>query len=1327
MDDVDNEVLDWENEDDEQHHQPQNGRAAHQDVEDVDADDAVSLGDDDEQLSLYEEPQAQQIPQTSSSGRISPHEDRRRNHESSQPTFTAPQRGDQYRSDRDRSRVGGSDHRDRDRDRRRSFREPSPRSRAPPPGPPRLTHALPPKPVEAAAVAEALAAPLKGHLSRASIGDSHSANGMSPSSPNHISLDKHESIGEWEARTSSKGDTFYYNLVTFESTWKKPASLHAVPARESGIQDARRGRHTVSSSGFRSSPTHSDNVASQDYRPSRLEDEGSRKHPRDARSDPLTLEDRTYRPADSEEWTKAVFGDYIPKNGEETDAIIAAADPRANEPPRSPSSRYSRGRERESIAHFPEREHRDRVVSADNESREQKSRAQDDSHRRSRNPNKESYAISEDRPAPSFTGNRRSSPPRGPMEGPRDRHPNAASSTLSASCNHLRARVRSAPGNTDSQTLVEAVRRRLSPDFLSIPVLPYPAPSRIDSRTPSTASPFIRRRPSPGPPKQSYERSAATSLPPANTYRESTRDSREERPSRSREIPTGPAPQKDYAPRSTNSRRHEDEPGHEVNRATRNAWAEMAREEEREATRRAEIVKVSQQANGAAGFHRRERASYPQFGEDLHPPSRVQEGFAKISLREERSITEQGRGWDEPRWSNRDEMTVDESTSASYERESRNTTRVSPTLEPGRSRPRSRERVPAEVQRVPYTLPEKYPEAPLASKVPERVSRPTEPRQHRAPVIDDARALPSGPSSRVVEDAYGGRAARSSRNYDEIPAGPRRVSPPASTTPREPRRTSSPKKNPPKQPARKLASGTNDIPLGKNRFDPPAVPQPPPALPAPATRQPPTGPAPNRYPAAGSNPNIAINRPALSERQPPTDTRQARSGFSRPVVLPPAPRDTAPHPRVPVQKRPATPPPQDYERRVSDPHFVPPHMVERRSRDGDKERDVGMRESERNRWQRDRTSRNYSPPPPPLPSVEPRLPGDGGPMSASHLGRAHPSGSPVVSAGPQWGPPFPPTRPLEPARMDIDDNRYQRSGAPTVPINRASYDQHAYRGPSRDLPSPVDTNPPSSSATSHNDRSRSSRWDPPTHNAGVPTNPRADIESARTRVSHSPVSPTTSRKQLDTITPPRLRRPDPSPNDRRPPPTLEPARAIDLATSGPIAQEARDRDTGVNREREREQHRERERRERERERERDAPRRSEPLYDREARPPSRTEPPIYETGPPRTSMIYEREPVYPRGPNPDPFEENDRKGRPQPPPSVARTGSLLDRLEPILDTSNGTHPPLRDRVSGASIPSKRDLEEMRGVDGREEKMMVDDSYKRPRRGPRKGTGHGRRH
>ncbi|KAF6757640.1 hypothetical protein DFP72DRAFT_890214 [Ephemerocybe angulata] len=1244
MDDVDNEVLDWENEDDEQHQQPQNGRAAHQGR------------DDDEQLSLYEEPQAQQIPQTSSSGRISPHEDRRRNHESSQPTFTAPQRGDQYRSDRDRSRVGGSDHRDRDRDRRRSFREPSPR----------LTHALPPKPVEAAAVAEALAAPLKGHLSRASIGDSHSANGMSPSSPNHISLDKHESIGEWEARTSSKGDTFYYNLVTFESTWKKPASLHAVPARESGIQDGRRGRHTVSSSGFRSSPTHSDNVASQDYRPSRLEDEGSRKHPRDALSDPLTLEDRTYRPADSEEWTKAVFGDYIPKNGEETDAIIAAADPRANEPPRSPSSRYSRGRERESIAHFPEREHRDRVVSADNQSREQKSRAQDDSHRRSRNPNKESYAISEDRPAPSFTGNRRSSPPRGSMEGPRDRHPNAAS----------------------------------------------------------------RRRPSPGPPKQSYERPAATSLPLANAYRESTRDSREERPSRSREIPTGPAPQKDYAPRSTNSRRHEDEPGPEVNRATRNAWAEMAREEQREATRRADIVRVSQQANGAAGFRRPERASYPQFGEDLHPPSRVQEGFAKISLREEKSITGQGRGWDEPRWSSRDEMAVDEPTSASYERESRNTARVSPTLESGRSRPRSRERVPVEVQRVPYTLPDKYPENPLASKVPERVSRPTEPRQHRAPVIDDARALPSGPSSRVVEDAYGGRAARSSRNYDEIPAGPRRVSPPASTTPREPRRASSPKKNPPKQPARKLASGTNDIPLGKNRFDPPAVPQPPPA-----TRQPPTGPAPNRYPAAGSNPNIAMyagpasryaeppissSRPALSERQPPTDTRQARSGFSRPVVLPPAPRDTAPHPRVPVQKRPATPPPQDYERRVSDPHFVPPHMAGRRSKDGDKERDADMRESERNRWQKDRTSRNYSPPPPPLPSVEPRQPGDGGPMSiSSHLGRAHPI--------PQWHPPFPPTRPLEPARMDIDDNRYQRSGAPTVPINRASYDQHAYRGPSRDLPSPVDTNPPSSTATSHNDRSRSSRWDPPTHNAGVPTNPRADIESARTRVSHSPVSPTTSRKQLDEITPPRLRRPDPSPNNRRPPPILEPARAIDLATSGPIAQEARDRDTGVNREREREQHRERERRERERERERDAPRRSEPLYDREARPPSRAEPPIYETGPPRTSMIYEREPVYPRGPNPDPFEENDRNGRPQPPPSVARTGSLLDRLEPILDTSNGSHPPLRDRVSGASIPSKRDLEEMRGVDGRGEKMMVDDSYKRPRRGPRKSTGHGRRH
>ncbi|KAJ3524020.1 hypothetical protein NMY22_g11182 [Coprinellus aureogranulatus] len=143
MDDAENEVLDWENEDDEQQHQ-HGGDPRRQSLADVDADDVVSLGDEDEQPSTLEEPKSQSkpIPQIYNADADRSYRDQERSY--SRETFRAPQKEDQNRSERRAPRQS-------DR-RQRSGRGSPPRTQSTlPPPPPRLTHALPPKPVLAAA------------------------------------------------------------------------------------------------------------------------------------------------------------------------------------------------------------------------------------------------------------------------------------------------------------------------------------------------------------------------------------------------------------------------------------------------------------------------------------------------------------------------------------------------------------------------------------------------------------------------------------------------------------------------------------------------------------------------------------------------------------------------------------------------------------------------------------------------------------------------------------------------------------------------------------------------------------------------------------------------------------------------------------------------------------------------------------------------------------------------------------------------------------------------------------------------------------------------
>lgn len=425
MDDGENEVLDWENEDDEQNY-PQNGESRRQSVVDVDADDAVSLGDEDEQHGVLEDPtpQSKPVPQIYDVDADRAYRDQEQSY--SRETLNAPQKSDQNSSDR------------RAHHRRRSSRgSPPPRSQPTLQPPPRLTHALPPKP-GLAVVAAAIASPAaRGSTSQKGSG----ATNLSSSSPSYHSNKK---LSEWETRTSSKGDTYYYNTVTCKSTWSKPAD-----ERDFESDDGRHGTyHVPSSTTFRSSPTVSDR-ASQD----------AHRH-----NEPLRDGDRHYHP-ETDSGHQA--GRY--RNAEAgSDSFIE-------------------------VDYAPGPTRRDR--NADN-SREQKAYPEDDSRRRPQIPNADTYTPVEDtHPAPT---RRRSSPPRGLQSQSQasDRPPIAAPSTLSASCHPVRDPARSALSDSDSQPLLPVWSRPCAsdgrPEYRLRYLLRFPLFPSADPRTFSMASNFLR-------------------------------------------------------------------------------------------------------------------------------------------------------------------------------------------------------------------------------------------------------------------------------------------------------------------------------------------------------------------------------------------------------------------------------------------------------------------------------------------------------------------------------------------------------------------------------------------------------------------------------------------------------------------------------------------------------------------------------------------------------------------------------------------------------------------------------------------------------------------
>lgn len=254
---MDEETLDWGNEEDEQH-------ILGAGVED--AEDAVSLGgdeDDGQDFAAYQSGSAQDAEVTHSE--FTDHHDR----------FEASSQ--QSRSEREPSRATASPHHHSRRSQSSSFGQ--------------LKHALPPKPVLVAPEYARTAAPQMSTLAGPMVLSQRRSNGHTKGDSD--SLDAAELLPpDWEVRRPRNGgqDVYYYNVKTHESTWARPGAATGggfSPLKDREQPSARSPRSTA--------PDHST--------PSQTSDRNSsgrgRRQKRRASPDALTFGDRHYRPGEA--------------------------------------------------------------------------------------------------------------------------------------------------------------------------------------------------------------------------------------------------------------------------------------------------------------------------------------------------------------------------------------------------------------------------------------------------------------------------------------------------------------------------------------------------------------------------------------------------------------------------------------------------------------------------------------------------------------------------------------------------------------------------------------------------------------------------------------------------------------------------------------------------------------------------------------------------------------------------------------------------------------------------------------------------------------------
>ena len=294
----DNEILDWGNEDDEHHETLRKPPfdSYQRDIGDLDAEDSISLGDEDEEYRNEND--------TSSTARDIMESQRR----TSTPQLASLTTGAKQDS------HGEATHEKLSIPRKSSFSEDSPRrkqhssDRASPqrsqPNPGRLTHALPPKPMvppylppSQPSIVEATSMIIS---TRTGGRETKKNNGVSSATAIPSTAD--ELPPNWEHREARNGGgRYYYNKETHLCTWEKPVS--SVPSASNHAESRSRRRRSSSTGRRHRTPPDSNPHPSQTTRASR----NSAHMPPDREMDDktktalvlpaLSYEDRHYRPA----------------------------------------------------------------------------------------------------------------------------------------------------------------------------------------------------------------------------------------------------------------------------------------------------------------------------------------------------------------------------------------------------------------------------------------------------------------------------------------------------------------------------------------------------------------------------------------------------------------------------------------------------------------------------------------------------------------------------------------------------------------------------------------------------------------------------------------------------------------------------------------------------------------------------------------------------------------------------------------------------------------------------------------------------------------------
>ena len=208
----DNEVLDWGNEEDEQHQEPLRTPSFAED-----ADDVVSLGDEDEDDTFYaQQPDNGSAPPAKTTEEVEYDSENYVCSNVVQDMLVVTSSQAQQVSRRDELQAGSTTQANV------SSQNESP-TRSQPLLQPRLTHALPPKPIAASlpylppshpSIVEATAMATRTRDFKRTTGTTEKTPHKDPLPPN------------WEIRYPRSGGRtyYYYNIVTHESTWHHPVS-----------------------------------------------------------------------------------------------------------------------------------------------------------------------------------------------------------------------------------------------------------------------------------------------------------------------------------------------------------------------------------------------------------------------------------------------------------------------------------------------------------------------------------------------------------------------------------------------------------------------------------------------------------------------------------------------------------------------------------------------------------------------------------------------------------------------------------------------------------------------------------------------------------------------------------------------------------------------------------------------------------------------------------------------------------------------------------------------------------------------------------------------